>query len=63
MKTRKKSGKVLAKQQHSHSDTITKNNHITKDESNLERTATESPVLYDNEWKPARKSKGADEEG
>jgi hypothetical protein len=63
MKTRRKNRTILHKQQNQHRDSMPINQRIVQGEFEAEESLAEKHFSTDDEWKPARKSKGADEEG
>lgn len=63
MKTRKQNRKVVPKTHRTDRDSMPTSKRITEGEFEAEEELAEKHFSIDDEWKPARKSKGADEEG
>jgi hypothetical protein len=63
MKTRRNNRKVVQKQQNRNRDSMAINKLVNPGEFDAEESLAEKHFSPDDEWKPARKSKGADEEG
>jgi hypothetical protein len=62
MKIRKKSKKVISKQPQRQANT-TYDKFFNRGEFDAEEGLAEKHFSIDDDWKPVRKSKGADEEG